>query len=196
MDAVASALSKARVPSAPPLKVLAIDTNASNSYIADGNGAYDKWRRSVGVTSPSERALKQVYQPLGSQKLFSTSYAVTTAEASVEATAVHEYGHHVHMTAGDGLATHDARRAARTAVDKVINDTYRSEVTAHRDPRATTKPHEEPAGRAPTMYARAIPSEFWAESFSLYHTNPEWLRANKRPCYDMVVQVLKLLGVP
>lgn len=112
------------------------------------------------------------------------SDTASTQREAVERLVTHEYGHHVHF-------------AAWERVDEQIREAYAKAVPKAAAARSAgiefTSDVKDSEG-APSRYGTANHLEFWAESFSAYHYDRAWLRANKPVAYSMVERVLGLLS--
>lgn len=162
------------------------------------NGVYQVSIKKVVAGAPSKRDLEFQATLAAGQKdslrgAYSTAYLSTNPANSAAATAVHEFGHHLHYEfRARGKLLGDQRLLG---ADRTIQDTYRQTVTERRPPGASGRADKDPAGRAPTRYARYDYQEFWSESFALYHTDRAWLQREKPESFAMVETVLELIGL-
>jgi hypothetical protein len=175
----------------------------------DKPGAWGYYRPStmtvVASAPPEQELLGEAHRRsqggLSTMGEWSTAYLRSNRVDSVVATAVHEFGHHLHfqIRAEARLLARmgDTSRRAKNLLDAetVIADTYRNIVQNDRPQGATGVPTRDPAGRAPTRYARQDYQEFWSEAFAIYHTNRSWLQSNKPESYAMVETVLEKVGL-
>jgi hypothetical protein len=109
-----------------------------------------------------------------------TNWSISESQAAIaekiNATAVHEFGHAVHLFEGTAAA-----KKLAPQVDKIIMDRYNG-VGGSRE--FTTK------------YAAANHKEYFAEAFAQYHIDPEALFQSAPKAYEMVDQVLEVRGLP
>lgn len=107
---------------------------------------------------------------------WSISENMETASERVTATAIHEFGHAVHLYEMPGSA-------AATKLTKKIDGIVGTRFNAA-DREFLTK------------YADANHKEYFAESFSAYHINPVMLNRQAPKAYAMVEEVLEARGLP
>ncbi len=152
--------------------------------------AYGKTISAEGLYSPQGKTLKLATElpspgaPL-SDLVFATADMSKTRDEAFARLVTHEYGHHIHMSTG-----------FNSAVDNVVARAYREAAPQAQSRAARNElpnPETPPEG-APSRYGTANRYEFWAESFTSYHFDRTWLKANKPVAYKMVETVLELLN--
>jgi hypothetical protein len=119
---------------------------------------------------------------------WSTSAAASSQLEAVARTTVHELGHHLHLQA-EYLAI---GAGAGSEIGIAGNKIYQ---TIQQQWAKVTGPLNNDNGAAPTIYATTDRLEFWAESFTAYHFEPEYLRTQHPDLFKMVETVLALLGM-
>ena len=119
--------------------------------------------------------------PLRDTNFTTGDHAKDKAEALARLIA-HEYGHHVHLSGGErvnDIVSAAFRKAAPQASKRFLAD-------------IPTPSDASPEG-SPSRYGTYNYAEFWAESFTSYHFDRDWLRAHKPIAFKMVEDVLKRL---
>jgi hypothetical protein len=161
------------------------------------NGYYRPSTQTVVAGAPLERDMLAEHRQSGQKDsprgAWSSAYFSPSTAESAAATAVHEFGHHLHYQfRSRGKLLGDQRLID---ADRTIQDTYRQTVTEQRPTGAQGPPTKDPAGKAPTRYARHDYQEFWSESLAIYHTDRSWLQREKPESFAMVETVLGLIGL-
>jgi SPP1 gp7 family putative phage head morphogenesis protein len=115
---------------------------------------------------------------------FGVSDSAKSQDQAFEMLVTHEYGHHIHMSTGED-----------SEVDRIVRRAYKraapaAESVAHFNEMPTKD--VDPEG-SPSVYGTANHYEFFAESFTAYHHDRDWLKANKPVAHEMVETVLGLL---
>jgi len=180
----ADTIGKIRPPSTGPLGVLEI--HAASGIKVE---AYGQTVTAEGIYSPQGAVLQLATQLPAqgaalSDGVFTTADVAKTREEAFARTVTHEYGHHIHMSTGfNSKVDNVVARAYREAAPQARGRSARNEL-----PTAATPPEG-----APSRYGTANRYEFWAESFTSYHHDREWLKANKPVAHKMVEEVLGLL---
>lgn len=181
---VLSALEQVRLPNAAPLtqieiqsaRELAVDVGG---MVVQAGGYYDPADGTLHLASaPEVLAL-----PL-SDRNFSTGDVAKTSREAMGRLVAHEYAHHLHETA---LGT----------VDRILRDGYERLAPLAARTLAANRSRRVQSGGAPegavTVYGTENHAEFWAEAFTAYHFDRDWMRAHKRPALELVESVLRLL---
>lgn len=178
----ADTIGKIRTPSTGPLDLIEM----SDALIQVP--AYGKVVASDGVYDPATRSLRLSTkvraraEPL-SDRVYTTSDVSKTHEEAFARLVTHEYGHHIHISMGFSEVDNVIARAYRDAAPEA-----RERLARNEQPTKSTSPEG-----APSRYGTANRFEFWAESFTSYHHDREWLRTEKPIAFRMVQDVLKLL---
>lgn len=159
------------------------------------NGFYRPSTQTVVAGAPLESSMQSEHRTNGQKDsprgAWSSAYLSPRTADSAAATAVHEFGHHLHFQLRANADFEDRFFES----ERLIEDTYRRNVLNDRPPGAQGPPTKDPAGKAPTRYARHDYQEFWSESFALYHTDRAWLRREKPESFAMVETVLEKIGL-
>lgn len=142
----------------------------------------------------TRRVIKVAHEPMGKiGEALDTTWTMATAASDrtdyIGRVAVHEYGHHVHM-ACEFLAlgrTEPGKRPDAIArrghkVFKLTNDVWKKVEAGKVEP--------------PTRYAETNRVEMWAESFTAYHYEREWLKRRHPVIFKMVQAVLTEIEMP
>jgi phage gp29-like protein len=144
---------------------------AANPTYPKAAGLYDPAKQIVSVRPRTGNKLGQKIDGV-----WNIADAAKTSDEYVSLTAVHEWGHHAHLTGG-------------RKVDTIVQNAYKAAVPK---PPTPGFPIFDPQG-APSMYAVSNPLEFWAESFAAHHKDPAWLEKTKPIAFRMVQDVLAVL---
>jgi hypothetical protein len=142
----------------------------------------------------SRRVIKVAHQPSGKlAEPLDTTWTMATAATDqtdyIGRVAVHEYGHHLHLQC-EYLAlgrTEPGERPDAIAkrghkVFKLTNDVW--------------KKVEAGKVKSPTLYAETNRVEMWAESFTAYHYERDWLKRRHPVIFKMVQAVLTEMEMP
>lgn len=115
-------------------------------------------------------------RPGGASPNWSISEMAETASERVTRTAIHEMGHAVHLFENAGVK--GSKLAAKKANDIIL------------------KRFESPDREFLTKYSQGNHKEYFAESFSAYHAEPQLLLNRAPKAYQMVEEVLDLRKLP
>lgn len=107
---------------------------------------------------------------------WSASEAGANQLEQVTLTTIHEFGHEVHLYYST-TGANSAEAVTRYMVDQRISSTFKKR-------------------KLITKYAETNHKEYWAESFAKFHYDPDWLFQTSPEAYEMVVDVLKMRGLP
>jgi hypothetical protein len=142
--------------------------DASDGYSEYAPDARGSKSIAIGV-KPSDVPRRVV--AMGDPSIFTVSEAEGDHVGDVQATAVHEFGHGVHL--------YQRQLPLQKEVDAVVAEVW-------------ADPSREFISKRANEYNR---DEYFAEAFTAYHRQRDWLRANAPKAFDMVERVLKLRGL-
>lgn len=111
-----------------------------------------------------------------------------TAEESIERTAVHEFGHAVHL---------HPDLVESSAADAVVEARWAALQKDFKNPDGTMNIHKWVDSRAEFMgeYAATNAQEYFAEAFTAYHYHFEWLKRTAPLAFKMVEDVMRIRGL-
>jgi SPP1 gp7 family putative phage head morphogenesis protein len=180
---VVTTLERARPPRTPRLEAVEVREGHKfqefyNGQLVDVDGAYD----------PATRSLRLAANPFVEGKdladtNWNTGSSAKTAAEALARVATHEYGHHIHVTAS-------------AKVDRVIEKAYKNlaprAAAALAAGRGFADLDDPPEGSV-TVYGTENHLEFWAEAFTAYQFDRDWMRTHKPGAFALVEKVLQLL---
>jgi SPP1 gp7 family putative phage head morphogenesis protein len=186
-NTVLNTLAEIRPRGVPRLGGLELAAEATGAELAPGvriviDGEYTPHNNVLRVTM----ALPVRAEPL-SDLVFATSHVGDSAETVLARMVTHEYGHHVHVTAG-------------ARIDRLILEAYRAQAPEAAARLGVARGNIDykaletaaPEG-AVSRYGTANHLEFFAEAFTSYMHDPEWMLATKPAAHKLVTRVLEML---
>jgi SPP1 gp7 family putative phage head morphogenesis protein len=172
--AVADAVEKVNLPG---IRVLALAPK-----LASKNGSYEYAKAKVALQTSRVPMKQSLPDRPGPGKVWSISYTAKTEAEAVSKTTYHELGHHAHL--------HESQRFPGPAAPTVIGLAAERLVAARWD--ASDREYLTDYAVDPRTPPDFRASEYFAEAFAAYHTEPAWLRRVAPKAYQLVEAVLTL----